>query len=169
VGGIFGGIFGGRKKRHEAQKIVDQLFPQMQAIQDAYDGFQLDYASALGQLEQLKQQAFPQLEKLGSEGRKYERAMFPYFDQARGHIEFIEKERQRRAGLVFGPPQFATGGVYHAPPGRSSGMAVLHEGEKVLTRTQATEDQQGGNEFHFHINTLDPKTMSSWLRNGARR
>jgi hypothetical protein len=166
VGGIFGGIFGGSKKRHEAQKIVDQIFPQMQAIQDAYKGFQLDYVSALAGLEQLKQQSFPQLEKLGGEGRKYERAMIPWFDKTRTLIDTIEAERQRRSGLQFGPPQFAVGTSFV----QRTGLAVVHKGEKISTADETRRQDRGsssGDGVHIHLHTLDTKTMSTWLRNGG--
>jgi hypothetical protein len=179
IAGFFGGLLGGNKNRHQAQKIVDALFPQMQQIQDQYKGFQLDYASALAQLEQLKAQAFPQLDKLGGEGRKYERAMMPYFDQARRNIDNLETERQRRASINFGIPQFAVGGTV-----RRTGMFMAHGGEEVINSKDSARERgtlkrinaglpaggsSGGGPMIVieNLHAMDAKSFEKWLDDGA--
>jgi hypothetical protein len=179
IAGFIGGLLGGNKNRHQAQKIVDALFPQMQQIQDQYKGFQLDYASALAQLEQLKAQAFPQLDKLGGEGRKYERAMMPYFDQARRNIDNLETERQRRASINFGIPQFAVGGTV-----RRTGMFMAHGGEEVINSKDSARERgtlkrinaglpaggsSGGGPMIVieNLHAMDAKSFEKWLDDGA--
>jgi hypothetical protein len=65
----------------------------------------------------------------------------------------IQRTADMRASLAFSDPlsaayvaagiievpQFATGGVYRAPSGSDSGLAMLHDGERVLTPQQQAQ------------------------------
>jgi hypothetical protein len=42
-------------------------------------------------------------------------------------------------GRLLGIPGFQTGGVFHAPTPGGAGLAVLHDGEKVIPKGRAGE------------------------------
>src|SRR5262249_24912818 len=107
----------------------------------------------------------------------------PAIDQAEAEIAGLEKERQRRAGLVFGPPQFASGGyvdatrnMWTARPGEL--CAMLHHGEFVVnpqatsanrpTLESINSGRRVGNEHHvIHIHAWDARSVQEWLRAGG--
>lgn len=150
IAGLFGGLFGGSQRKKQANNYFDQqIGPAIKQIVASYEGFSLDYASATGQLEQLKQQAQDQLKKLKGEGKSvFAHKVEPAITAAEQQIGKDEKERTRRMGLVFGPPQFHTGGyvqaqaaaAYTTTPGEM--LALVKNGEFVVN-PQATARHRG--------------------------
>ena len=139
LGGIFGGLFGGGKRKKAANNyFTQQVEPAIQQIVNGFESFQLDFTSANSQLEQLRSQAHDQLKKLKGEGKDvFKNKVAPAIDAAEKQISTDETERNRRAGLVFGPPQFHDGGfvgtaaqAWTTKPNEL--LAVLKKGEFVM-------------------------------------
>lgn len=144
LGGIFGGIFGGAKRKKQANSLADNtLLPDIKKIMDEYKSFQLTGAAANQQLDQLETQAKTELGKLKGEGRSVlDKKVEPTIADARKQIAGFETERNRRSGLVFGPPQFHEGGIVNATVQRWNArpnelLAVLKDQEFVVN-PQAT-------------------------------
>jgi len=162
IGGIFG-IFGGGKKRKQRRQLEDDLTRAVKQIQDAYDYHQVDYSSAMDQLEQLRQQYAAAQQKVGGDVNQ---RVNRHVNDTESHIRTIEAERQRRGALVFGPAQFRHGGYVGAGlaagPGGMAAFrasaggplmhfagggevpAVLHAGEFVM-RPEAVRSLGVGN------------------------
>ncbi|MBZ5567360.1 MAG: hypothetical protein LAN64_05855 [Acidobacteriia bacterium] len=92
----------------------------------------------------MRTNAQQELGKLKGEGNKvFNRTLAPKIDSALSEIEGLNKERERRMGLVFGPPEFQAGGYTGNVPwmggwGLPRGAAgVVHPREFVSTE-QAT-------------------------------
>jgi hypothetical protein len=187
IAGLVGGLFGKSKQRREAERIWCGTFlPAIVEVTNQYKAFQLDYAAALDQLSQIQQQAAQAFAPLGSAGADRMQDVGRGIAQSRGEIEALEKIRQQRAGMQFGPPQFAAGGYVGgaAAGGRlaNGGMlAVVHPGEYVVN-PQATAQNRGtleainrggtavqAGEKHVHFHFVDGDTFQVWLRNGGVR
>lgn len=169
LGGIFGGIFGGNKRKKQANALFDNtISPDITQIITGFDGFQVDSNSAIQQLEQLRTDAQKQLSALKSQGKDvFNQKVGPAIDSAEKHIRDTQAERDRRGAMLFGPPQFATGGMF-STMGGNAGLAVLHDGEFVVN-SQATKKNAaalksinaGGSaggqhiEVHIHPDTFD--------------
>lgn len=188
LGGIFGGIFGGSKRKHAAQDyFANQVQPSIKQIVDQYEAHGMDYTTATGNLEQLRTQAQEQMKGLKGEGKsEFRKFISPAIDAAEKQINNDETERNRRAGLVFGPPQFHDGGFVNAmisqwttKPGEL--LALLKHGEMVMT-PEATSRNRGklenmnaggtGGETHNHywtINAFDANSVDKWMRNGGAK
>lgn len=136
LGGIFGGIFGGAKRKKQANALADNtIIPDITQIVTGFDGFQVDQGSAIQQLEQLRTDAQKQLSALKSQGKDvFNQKVSPAIDNAEKHIRDTQAERDRRSSIVFGPPQFDTGGLFRTMRG-NAGLAVLHDGEMVINPT----------------------------------
>lgn len=66
-------------------------------------------------------------------------------------------------------PKFHSGGIFRAPAGMSEGLAILRDGEKILTPDQA-RDGGGGDTFNVSLNVSlsdveDIERLIVWLRN----
>jgi hypothetical protein len=186
--GLFSGIFGGNPSKHsQADKFINaQVLPMIQQQITAYEGFQTDFASSINSLEQLKQQSYDQMKQsFGTDATndEWNKLIVPAISSAEDRIRLDEAERQRRATLQFGAPQFAEGGIFGGGslPG-GAGIAVLHPMERVMTSratsmygnelammeasAKAGTALRGGDiHLHFSINAIDKNSVRNWLRN----
>jgi len=188
--GEVGGLFGlydesshdkGMKLRHKAQQQIDQ-------VERAYDAHQLDYTSAISQLEQMNTQLNKQLHSHGDQ------LNYHGFGDAEQHIYQEEMERQRRAALVFGPAQFAGGGIVDSPaahagsswlaawtamraPAFASGGAVpilAHMGEGIVNERgmqrlgrpgldAINRSESASISIPVTVNAMDAKSFGQWF------
>jgi hypothetical protein len=160
VGAIIGGLiaifgFGGPHKGDVARiQVMEPALRQIQLIKDAYNVFQLDYSSAISQLEQLRAQALQQLQQIGGEQvHRNSLHINQAVDQAEREINTTEAERARRSQLVFGGAMFEQGGLVspraQVPsagfrvPSKGFGMPGLSH-SALSTRHSAVSFQSGG-------------------------
>lgn len=185
LGGLFG-FFGGRKKKKERDRLQHQLFADIQKTVDAYNFFQLDFAGALSQLEQIRQSYRDAFHKVGGDAAA---RVDPNVNRAISQIMQTEAERKRRAGLTFGPAEFSQGGLVAADArgrmlsfqGGGAVPAFLHPGEfvlradavKLIGRGQLEEmnrtGRPGGGDVHIKIYAWDGPSVQAWLRGGGGR
>ncbi len=186
IGGLIG-LLGNRKKVRQRHDVHMQMFRDLQSIEDQYKFFGVDYGSARGQLDQIREQYAEQIGKLGGKDRGQ------WVDR---HVDFtiakmneIETERMRRAQIMFSPPAFRWGGFVDPRAGGSRGQlphfanggevpAILHAGEFVM-RPEAVRQQgraklermnEGREGGGITINgpLIQARTIDqNWLRNGG--
>ena len=185
LGGIFGGMFGGSARTKAARQFADEQKAAADQIEAQFKSFQLDYPTALADLEQIKSNAWEQLRKLKDEGKKeYGRDLEPYVNKIEGELKGYEDERERRSTLAFAPPQFAGGGYtgegayggWGLPPGAAG---IVHPREYVFDEPTTARIGRGaldrmnagasvGGDVHiWNINTLDPRNFATWLKQGG--
>jgi hypothetical protein len=184
LGGIFGGMFGGSARRKAADTFVQQQETAADQIEAQFKSYQVDYPTALTDLEQIRTNAEEQLRKLKDEGKKaYSRTLSPYIDKIEGELKGYEDERERRETLAFAPPQFASGGYVSGRLAgwRSDGgiQAIVHPGEYVVNpaatarNRAALENMNSGGgssvgDLHVHGPLIQANRLDeAWLRNGG--
>ncbi|HKV94880.1 MAG TPA: hypothetical protein VJW20_20210 [Candidatus Angelobacter sp.] len=185
LGGIFGGIFGGGKRKRQAQQYAaDTVIPDIKQITSQFDTFQLDSSSAMQQLEALRTSAQQQLNALKSQGKDvFNKTVGPAIDDAEKHVQGTETERERRAAIIFGAPQFHDGGVVDVMRASirrqpNEMLAWLKHGERVMNPGASAKHGRtldamnagqsvGGNHYHFHLNAMDAKSFDQWARQGG--
>lgn len=189
LGGIFGGVFGSGKRKRQAQDYAaSTVIPDIKQITSQFDTFQLDSSSAMQQLEALRTSAQQQLAALKSQGKDvFNQTVGPAIDDAEKHVQGTETERERRAAIIFGAPQFHDGGVVDVMRASirrqpNEMLAWLKHGERVMNpaasarhgRTldamNAGQNVGGSIVNHYHnyeIKALDAKSFDHWARNGG--
>lgn len=184
LAGLFGGIFGSSKRRKQANSYAEQAHKQIQQIVQQYMSFQLTSDAAISQLEQFRTQAESDLKKLKGEGKKvFNTRIGPDIDAAEKQIRSNDVERQRRASLMFGPPQFHEGGyvnaqmsAYTTRPGEL--LALIRHGEFVMNPRATAQNlpalmaMNAGGRVGGTIVVQGPLVQASsvdekWLRNGG--
>lgn len=176
--GIFGGIFGGRKRRNQAETYFkSSLMPDLTKLLDEYKGHRLEYAGAIGNLEEMRKNAQAELGKLKGEGKSvFNKKVEPAIESTRKQIDEIEAERKHRGSINFGLPQFHEGGSVGGP--RSSGevLALLERGEFVVNKRAASNSRSEleainrggtGRPMHITIQAIDAQSVQDWLRRGG--
>lgn len=187
--GLFSGLFGGGPSKHSlADKYINStVLPAIQSEVTNYEGFRTDFATAINDLEQLKQQSYDNMrQQFGKDATndEWNKYIVPAIGNAEARINTDEAERQRRGTLVFGAPQFAEGGTFtsgYGPGG--SGVAILHNFEKVMTAranamygpelaameasAKAGIRMSTGGGASFTIVAWDGPSVEKWLRNGG--
>jgi len=196
VGGIIGGIagvvrwlFGGNKKKKQADALEAQLAVDIKTVMDSYDLFQTDYNGTISSLETLRTNYTAQFKKIGGIHRQIVESD-ALLNTAEEQVKATQAERNRRAGLAFGPAEFRVGGFVGpglggpAPAwfagtamhfaGGGAVPAILHEGEYVM-RPEAVSrwgrgklesmNSGGGGDTHVHlqINAIDARSFESFL------
>lgn len=135
IGALIGaiiGIFSRGRKRKQRDEIERQAFRAIDQVKNAYNLHQLDFNSAIGQLEQIREQVNQAMRQL-----KWPSRMDPHIDRAIREINATEQERQRRGGIISGlpVPEFASGGF--VPGSSRQAVPILaHPGEAVLNYRQ---------------------------------
>jgi len=111
IGALVGGIksiLGNSKRARERHELHLSMFRDLQTLEDQYKLFGVDYGSAIGQLQQMREEYAAQFSKVkGPRGEFVDK----HFDSEYTKITQIEMERQRRAAIQFGPQMFHTGGM----------------------------------------------------------
>jgi len=131
--GLLFGFLGRGKKRKVRDQIERDAFRAIEQIESAYRLHKVDYLSAIGQLEQVRQQVNEAMKKVGWKSR-----MDPHIDSAIKRINELEGTRGLTGGLrAFNAvPEFAGGGRVHAPAAGGALPAILHDREVVLNPRQ---------------------------------
>jgi hypothetical protein len=135
--GLFSGIFGRKPSKHsQADKWLQaNVLPLIGQELTGYEGFGVDYATAINDLERLKSQSYDQMRsQFGKDATNDEwgRYIVPAIKSAEDRINADQAERNRRSTLQFGAPQFAAGGQFRVAGG--SGLALLHDEEVVMSK-----------------------------------
>ncbi len=156
--GLFAGLF--QPSTRKARLAIEaDIKSQAQLVEDSYNLHQTDYNSAIGQLEQLRQQGVDALKQAGVKDIDRSRVghVDHWVDLAEQDIQRSEQQRQSllAASANYGPAQFRRGGYVNAGLGGAFGPlgvpvwaprfdsggavpAILHSGEYVL-RSEAVD------------------------------
>jgi len=196
IAGFLSGVF-----RHSTRKarlaIEADIKRKAAAIEDAYNLFQMDWPTSRDQLEQLRQAGVDALKQAGVKdiNRSRKGHVDQWIDKAEKEIDLTQAERNRRAALVFGPPEFRHGGFVGAGMGGAvpswfagtamhfagggAVPAILHEGEYVM-RPEAVSRIGRGNLDHMNsggggdtyvmnvnLSAWDGKNVEQWLNEGG--
>jgi len=137
VGAIVGGLigfFGGKNYGKLRDRFLrDQFRPAVDRVIDAYNLHQLDYGSAIAQLEQLRQSGVDQLRSLKGDGSRAHTVI----DEAIRKIKETEGARQSALQRIGGlpAPEFARGGFVSGAMGQPVPV-LAHGGEAILNLQQ---------------------------------
>ena len=138
LAGLLGGVFTRGKKKRQASQIAEAGFAEMRSVVEQFRRFQIDFDTALAQINALWEQMQAGWRQLGkSILRRSVAGELPEFNQIVGELKQIQTARQARTGLIASLPipEFQLGGLVravNAPDGRL--LAFLHAGEAVLNR-----------------------------------
>jgi hypothetical protein len=190
--GFFAGFL-----QHSTKKarlaIEANIKTQSQAIEDAYNSFQVDSPTSHDELEQLRTQGVDALKQAGVKDISRSRVghVDHWIDKAETEIAATQAERDRRSAIAFGPAEFHTGGfvgwgMSALSPGvggarafHSGGVvnANLLEGEFVMgpqavarygLGTLSRMNSGGGaGDTHIYISAIDAKSFDQFLDRGG--
>jgi gas vesicle protein len=194
IGGIIGLIMGiaGKSTKKARLAIEADIKAKSQAVEDSYNLFQSDWTSSRTALEALRQQGVDALKQAGVKDIARSRVghVDQWIDKAEKEIDRTQAERNRRAALTFGPPEFRVGGLVGpgfgaAPPawfaahamhfsGGGAVPAILHEGEFVMRPEAVSRIGPGklasmnsgggsGGDIHVTINAIDASSFKEFL------
>jgi len=178
LGGLFGGLFGGSQRQKQADAFVAQQKTAADQIEAQFKSFQVDYPTALTDLEQIRTNAYTQLRQLKDEGSKdYSRNLSPYIDKLEAELKGYEDERDRRSTLAFAPPQFATGGTVMGYGGFGVNV-IAHAGEEIINPqasaplliafSSGADVSTWSGDLHVHGPLIQANRLDeAWLRNGG--
>lgn len=185
VGVIMASLQRGKLKR-EASRIADQGFAEMRRVLEEFKRFQVDFESALSQVNAVWAQMVQGWSGMGKVGRRSIQSQQPFFQQIVDEINRIQKARELRGQIIGGLPipEFQLGGVVRTIQNQNGRiLAFLHQGEAVLNRraVQAVGERRidelnsrpfaaaQGDSFNITINAVDGESMERWLsRNEGR-
>jgi hypothetical protein len=186
LGGLFGGVLGGSKRKKQAASFVKTEEDEVSKLLKSYESFQTDYATTMDQLNQIAAGSQQQLGQLKGEGRDaWQHDLSPFIDHIRAQIDRDENERKRRMGLVFGPAEFASGGytgdmpswmpagIVHGREGVLNAPAMASLGKDRLKRLNSGESVENiarsssSVSVHLNVSAIDAKSFSDALRNGG--
>lgn len=133
IGGLIGLFTGPNFGKMRDRFLRDQFRPAVDRVVDAYNLHQLDYGSAIAQLEQLRQQGVDQLRQLKGNGAR----AHDVIDDAIAKINSTEQARQSALQRIGGlpVPEFARGGFVTGAMGQPVPV-LAHGGEAVLNLQQ---------------------------------
>jgi len=138
IAGLLGGVFSRGKKKRQASHIAEAGFAEMRGIVEQFRRFQIDFESALAQVNAIWEQMQAAWRQLGgSILRRSVRGELPEFSQIVGELKQLQSARDTRTQLMTAlpVPEFQSGGLVrgvNAHDGRL--LAFLHAGEAVLNR-----------------------------------
>jgi hypothetical protein len=173
AGAIIGAIgFGGREKARVYW--LKTIWPRIVQDTDSYQQGTMDYTSAYSDMQSTDTQAKTALRKMGSaEGSYYDSTVHPAI--VRAEAKLTAEQRAGRSNYTPGAAQFAMGSDY-VP---QTGMAVLHEGERITPSdqneriTRALESsadstrrpvQTGfGGDVHLHVSAIDARGVAQFF------
>lgn len=185
VGVIMASLQRGKLKR-EASRIADTGFAEMRRVLEEFKRFQVDFESALSQVNAVWAQMVQGWSGMGKVGRRSIQSQQPFFQQIVDEINRIQKARELRGQIIGGLPipEFQLGGMVRTIQNQNGRiLAFLHQGEAVLNRraVQAVGERRidelnsrpfaaaQGNSFNITINAVDGESMERWLsRNEGR-
>jgi hypothetical protein len=187
IGSIFGAIFGQHSGDKARIQVMEPMLAAIKQITDSYDVFQTDFNTGESELEKLRSDTLAGLRKIGGKQLKGNTTSAnTLIDAAEKHLKDTEAERQRRAQIQFGAPQFHEGGLVRGGPGAIAGRPALHSGgevnanlligEGVLNRRAMSMIGEAGlnrlnagggtgiTHNHFYVYALDAKSVSQLFR-----
>lgn len=149
---------------------LKQVLPRITADQQAYNQGGMDYLAAYSDLQSLDMQAKKATDAMGFAGQHYYQTNIkPKLQQA--EAKFTEEQEAGRSMFTSTAAQYAVGTDY-VP---RTGMAVIHEGERVMPSDQnerITQALEGGTmaaesptqgDVHIHMNAIDAKSGMQFL------
>jgi hypothetical protein len=192
IGGIVG-LFSRGKQKKKAAALEAQYEAAADQLVQQYMQHEVDYSSALDQLQQVLASGSENLNNSGTGkwGRNAAGALAAAVGSDLDKIEQIEKARQTRSAALGGMsvPEFAVGGL------RTDGgmLAIVHPGEFVMRKSavdslgvdflaalnRAPRFANGGAvgggaaraplqkiEVHLHVQAIDGESVAKFFRNG---
>ena len=105
IAGLLGGVFSRGKKKRQASHIAEAGFAEMRGIVEQFRRFQIDFESALAQVNAIWEQMQAAWRQLGgSILRRSVRGELPEFSQIVGELKQIQSARDTRTQLMTALP-----------------------------------------------------------------